>query len=696
MIEYEQKFIESVNQNYPKHGNEILTAYKFAYEKHDGILRKSGEPYIIHPLAVAQILIDNNMDYSTIMAGLLHDVVEDTEVTNDDIKNLFGDTVAKLVDGVTKIDALTCSKFNLTESDSIKHLLIAMGDDIRVIFIKLADRLHNMRTVKFLNRNKQISMAKETQELFIPIAERIGVRKLRTELQDLTFECLHPEEYYQIKGEFDRKFLKRKEKIEGIENSLKTLLSDSNISSVITSWPEQYFSIYKRQHSAGIGKIYNFLLIKVIVPTEHDCYKALGLIHKKFRPVPGQFVDYIAMPKKNGYQSIHSVLISDDSDITFKVLIRTEEMDKTCEYGVSASWQKKDSRFEYDKSIEKKNILKAIISGEENYSSNSDSFIDAIKTDLLPDVTWLLTPKLKPICVNADNPTVVDFAYAVHTSIGDNAIGAVVNGKKVSVTSLLSSGDEVEVLLSGTPKAPSRKWLFIAKTAYARKKIREYCVKHTTAKNIKLGGDILKDVLEKLGLNLTFEQIYNEVAKEFAYVSVEDMLASIGYGGVYINQIISLIHSTNMISNLDVPIEVDSRFAGIKLSLSKCCCPIFGDEIIGLRTKNAIAVHTENCTNIASVSPEKLIRLAWKNKSDRVFDVNLKITATDKINLASRIFGLISSQNVDISKIVAKKVNSKFCEIKVCFGVKNTVELSQMIEKIKTIPEIRTVERYFD
>ena len=697
MIDYEQDFISSVKQNYPKHSDKILEAYEFANKMHDGVKRKSGEPYIIHPLCVSKILIENNMDYSTLIAGLLHDVVEDTEVTLEEIKSRFGETVAKLVDGVTKIDEFTCTKYNLTEADSIKHLLLAMGNDIRVIFIKLADRLHNMRTVQFLKREKQLKMAEETQELFIPIAERIGVRKLRTELQDLTFKCMYPEEYNKIKAESDRKFEKRKDKIERIENTLAKILNENNIKNEILAWPEQYYSIFKRRKSKGIGKIYTFRLIKVIVPTEQDCYRALGLFHKKYRPVPGQFKDHIAVPKKNGYQSIHSVMVSEDSDITFKVMIRTAKMDKICEYGVSAIWQDKDSDFEFDENFEKKNNLKDIIFGEEDLSSSSVSFIDAIKTDLLPDVTWVLTPKQKPICVNANSPTVIDFAYAVHTSIGNNAIGALVNGKKVSVTHILSHGDMVEVLLSQKPKAPSRKWLFIVKTSYARKKIREYNAKNTTPENILTGKELLFKELKKIKISKPdLEQLFKNICKEFAFASVDDMLACIGYGGVNINQIISMIDTESKVVTVELPIIIPEELEKTRINLSKCCCPIFGDEIVGVKTKNCIAVHTSNCSNLNSINQDRLVSLKWENSSKMVFDVNLKVTATDKHKLAATILGFISDNKFDISKIVAKKVNSILCEFHICLGVKDIKELNTLIERIKTIPEVRTVTRYFD
>ena len=696
MASYDKEFISSVKQNYPKHSEMILNAYYYADKMHNGVLRKSGEPYIIHPVAVAQILIDNNMDYSTIIAGLLHDVVEDTDQTLEDIERLFGKTVAKLVDGVTKIDELTVKEFNLTEADSIKHLLLAMGDDVRVIFIKLADRLHNMRTIEYLKRDRQLKMAKETQELFIPIAERIGVRKLRTELQELTFKCMYPEEYASIKAEFDRKYEKRKDKIEDIERNLKKVLNDENIKNTITGWPEHYYSIFKRRKYQGISKIYNFMLFKVIVPTEQDCYRAMGLFHKKYKPVPGQIKDHIADPKKNGYRSIHSVMVSEDSDITFKVMIRTEEMDKTCEYGVSSCWQTKDSDKEFRKNYEKNNNLKDIIFGEETVNKSSVSFIDAIKTDLLPGVTWVLTPKLKPICVSADNPTVIDFAYALHTNIGNNAIRAIVNGKKSSLSTIIKNGDVVEVVLSKENKAPSRNWLFVAKTSSARKKIREFINKNTTPENIELGKQILQEELNKLSKTIEdLDAVYPKIVDEFRFLSKDDMYSSIGYKSITINQITKYIKD-NSAEYENSPVMVVGEENLTKITLPKCCCPIFGDEIVGVKSKNGVTVHTKNCLNLKGIDSSRIVDVAWKANPNCLFDVNLKIVAKDKPGYGWKLLKLIADGNYNMTKIVGKMVNSSDCEFNICVSVKNTAELNKLVSEIKTIEEVKTITRYFD
>lgn len=697
MAVYDQNFISSVKKNYPKHSEMILNAYYYADKMHSGILRKSGEPYIIHPVGVAQILIDNNMDYSTIMAGLLHDVVEDTDQTIEDIERLFGKTVAKLVDGVTKIDELRRKEFNLTEADSIKHLLLAMGDDVRVIFIKLADRLNNMRSIEFLRRERQLANAKETQELFIPIAERIGVRKLRTELQELTFKCMYPEEYNAIKTEFDRKYEKRKTKIEEIERTLKKVLDDAGVKNDITGWPEHYYSIFKRKKYQGIGKIYNFMLFKVIVPTEQDCYRAMGLFHKKYKPVPGQIKDHIADPKKNGYRSIHSVMVSEDSDITFKVMIRTEEMDKTCEYGVSSSWQTKDSDKDFYENYEKNNNLKDIIFGEETVNKNSVSFIDAIKMDLLPNVTWVLTPKFKPICVGADNPTAIDFAYALHTNIGNNAVGAIINGKKSSLATVLRNGDVVEIVLSKEDKSPSRNWLFVAKTSSARKKIREFINKNTTSDFINAGKKMLESELEKIGYSVKdLENVYDKINEEFRFASEDDMFASIGYKSITINQILKYLKTNKEELKESSPVVVldDDDFS--KISLPKCCCPILGDEIVGVKSKTGITVHAKNCTNLRNADSSKFVNVAWKTNPNCLFDVNLKIVAKDRLGFGWRLLKLISDGHYNMTKVVGRKVNVSDCEFNICASVKDINELNNLIDEIKSLDDIKSITRYFD
>lgn len=696
MNELNQAFIDSVKKNYPVNANKIIDAYKFADEAHRGVFRKSGEPYIVHPLAVAEILMENNMDYASIMAGLLHDVVEDTRFTRDDIKKRFGETVAKLVDGVTKIDNLTYKETNFTEADSIKRLLIAMGHDVRVIFIKLADRLHNMRTIQYLSREKQIKMATETRDLFIPIAERMGIRKIRSELQNLVFKCLYPDDYERIKQEFDAKFKKRAPKIKQIEANLSKILNENGIECTIVGWPEHYYSIFKKQNSAGIGKIYGLMLYKIIVPTELDCYKTLGILHKEYRHLPSQIKDFISFPKPNGYRSLHSVLVTKNFDITFKVMIRTKQMDDICEYGISSLWTNKDADVDFSENYEKYNDMKKIVLLEKKAIENSINFIDAIKRDLSQNTTWAFTPKFKPICLSSDHPTAIDFAYAVHTSVGDNAISAKINGKKASIGAEIKTGDVVEIVLSNEPKAPSRNWLMVATTTYARRKIREYISKHTTAENVEKGKAMLNAELEKMGHKLgDVVEVYSQIAKDFNFVSLDDMFASIGYKSITIQQITKYVHENEIMERYaqNAPVIVEGAEVFMNVSFPKCCSAIPGDEIVGVMSKNNLAIHTKNCVNVSKIDKSKLLNVSWKENIDREFNVNVKIMAKDSVGFGSRLLGEISKFGIDILKMEAKKINTNDCEFELGLSVKNSSEVNKLIEDLKSLKDVKSARR---
>ena len=699
MVELDNEFIEKVKANYPKTAEKIIDAYKFAVVAHGDIKRKSGEPYIIHPVAVAKILIDNDMDYSTIIAGLLHDVVEDTVFTTLDIKKRFGAVVAKLVDGVTKINSLDYSDMAQNEADSMRRLIIAMGNDLRVIFIKLADRLHNMRTIEFLKPEKQLKMATETGDIFIPIAEIIGLRKIRSELQNLVLKCLEPETYNRIKLDFDAKYAKKEKGIKVVEQTLFKSLKDVGINSQITAWPEHYYSIYKKLNTSGIGKIYGLFLVRIIVPTEMDCYKTLGVIHKIFNPLPNQMQDYIASPKPNGYKSLQSMVVSYENNITFKVMIRTPEMDRICEYGIASHWTDKDNDIKFDKSFESYNKLKEIVMSENSEFHNSTSFINAIKNDLKVTSTWVFTPKFKPICINIAKPTVIDFAYALHTSIGHNAEGAIVNGKKVPLKTELVSGDVVNVLVSETDKAPSREWLKIAKTTLAKKRIREYINKHMVSKFVKKGKDILTSEINKIGHELgDLVNKFDEIQKEFNFLNIDDMYASVGYNSITSDKLLNFVLEDDAVNDClkksPVVIEGSNRFSSVMFP--RCCTPVCGDEIIAILSNNKIAVHTKLCKHLEETQNANILKAAWRDGVKQKFNVVLKVIAKDKVGLASEIFGQISELKFNISKIIATLSGEKDCELEISVLLKNKNELDYLIKTIKKINGVKAVLRAFE
>ena len=699
MVELDNEFIEKVKANYPKTAEKIIEAYKFAVLAHGDIKRKSGEPYIVHPVAVAKILIDNDMDYSTIIAGLLHDVVEDTKFTTLDIKKKFGAVVAKLVDGVTKINSLDYSDIAQNEADSMRRLIIAMGNDLRVIFIKLADRLHNMRTIEFLKHERQIKMATETGDIFIPIAEIIGLRKIRSELQNLVLKCLEPETYNRIKLDFDAKYAKKEKGIKNVQQTLLKTLKDAGINSQITAWPEHYYSIYKKLNTSGIGKIYGLFLVRIIVPTEMDCYKTLGVIHKTFSPLPNQMQDYISSPKPNGYKSLQSMVVSYENNVTFKVMIRTPEMDRVCEYGIASHWTDKDNDIKFDKSFESYNKLKEIVMNENSEFHNSTSFINAIKNDLKVTSTWVFTPKFKPICINIAKPTVIDFAYALHTSIGHNAESAIVNGKKVPLKTELVSGDVVQVVVSETDKAPSREWLKIAKTTLAKKRIREYINKHMLSKFVKKGRDVLTSEIKNIGHELgDLVNKFDEIQKEFNFLNLDDMFASVGYNSITSEKLLSYVLEDDAVDEClkkaPVIIEGSNRFSSV--FFPRCCSAVPGDEIVAILSNNKIAVHTKLCKHLEETQNANILKAVWRDGVNQNFNVVLKVIAEDKVGLASEIFGQIADLNFNITKIVAMLSGEKDCELEISVSLKNCNELNNLIKTIKKINGVKAVLRAFE
>ncbi len=696
MPNYNKEFIQNITANYPISKDKIIEAYKFAYAAHDGLTRKSGEPYIIHPVSVAQILIDNNMDYPTIVAGLLHDVVEDTKVTTEEIKEKYGETVAKLVEGVTKIDAITLETNKLTESDSLRKLLLAMAEDIRIIFIKLADRLHNMRTIEFLSREKQLRMAKETQELFIPIAERIGVRKLRSELQALTFRCMHQEEYAKIKSELDEKLKAHEKDLELLEKEIKMILSHNRVQAEIVALPQNYYSIYKKMQGQGINKIYGLKSFKIIAQTELDCYKVLGLMHRAYTPIPSQIKDYIASPKANGYQSLNSALIAKGTDITFNIMIRTEQMDKNNEFGVSSLWRNKDNDKKYEDKFEKHNELKKIILGEEGFVASSDEFINVIKSDLMPYMTWVFTPEHKPVRISVKNPTAIDFAYIVHSDIGNNAVSAIINDNEMPLWTELKNGDEVEIIVSKSNKAPSRSWLAFAKTQYARKKIREYFKKNTNEKSTAQGKLILEKGLVGVSRSLAdFLAAFNDIQKEFNFTGLEDVYASCAVEPAIAGQVVDFIlrKDAEVLAVKHSPVLIENTENIVSIDIAKCCGAVGGDEIVGILSKNSVVVHHKDCKNIKLAGKSNLVDVKWRDNIKTMFETSLKIICKDVVGAVAMIFETIANQKIDISRTLAKRKNAEEGEIEITFKVDGKKALEQIIKKLEKLKVVKSVFR---
>lgn len=690
-------FVELVKRNYPKSAEKIISAYAFADAAHKDVKRRSGEPYITHPLEVAKILIDINMDYSTIMAGLLHDVVEDTDISLSDIAKKFGEVVAKLVDGVTKLSSFQAEQ--VSEEDNLKRLLLAMGDDIRVIFIKLADRLHNMRTISYLRRDRQVRMAEETLEIFIPIAERIGIRKFRSEMQNLTLECLNGEEYRRIKEKYDDIYAHKMPRVEQVQGEIEALMKKGGLKAKVDFWLEDYYSIYKKLGKDGLDKISGLVYFKVILPSELDCYLALGILHKNFTPLPGQLQDYIAEPKPNGYQSLQSALVSRNTNLTIKVMLRTAKMDKICEYGIASLWHDKDSDIESQEKYEKYNNLKQIMLSENSNFVSSRVFVDAIRSDLFSTSTWVFTPKFKAIRLGAENPTAIDFAYAVHSDIGDNSVGAIINGKKMPLSTTLKSGDVVEILLSEEKKAPSRSWINIAQTSNARNKIRDYIKRHTTPEYVKLGKSELGQALSEFGFSVgdvlaTFEQL----KAEYNFVDTNDMFASIGYKSITPQQAMAFVieqsEQENCKKSSPVKIEGSSKFSN--LNFARCCSAIPGDKIVGVLSRGGVTIHTANCPNLKKMERAEIVDAEWKSDLHRTFNVNLKVVATDKVGLLSEISEVFALKGINISKVELKTTPNSEIEMEMSLDILNEKQLNNVTKELKNLDSVKFVSRFFD
>jgi len=542
-------------------------------------------------------------------------------------------------------------------------------------------------------------MANETSELFIPIAERIGIRKIRSELQELTFKCLHPDEYNKIKIGFDKKLEEEKLKIGGIETEIQDCLAQYNVKSKVYGWPERYYSIYKKMQTKGMGKVFGLILLKVIVDTDLDCYKVLGILHSKYDHIPSQIKDFIAQEKPNGYKSLHTVLMTKDGELMFKVMIRTKKMDKVCEYGIASSWLKKDSDIDFFEKFERYNSFKKIVLSEKDEIENTDAFIDAIKIDLSSKTTWVFNSDFKPICLKSDKPTAIDFAYALGTKIGHNAVSAIINNKKASIGTELSSGDVVEIIVSETDKSPSRNWLFVVKTSEARKKIKEFINNNTTQEYIDIGRKELGDELEKLDYSVgDLVAHFNDIKKEFDFSSIDDMFASIGYKSITKNQLLKYLtqKTDNKKLSDNFPVEIEGATGYFNINFPKCCSAIPGDEICGVMSRNGISIHNTDCINLKRIKNIIKLKASWKDNTEQTFNVNLKIIARNKFGFAAKLFSLISSDNINMSKIEAKVTKENECEFKLNVSVKNIVELDRLINNIKSIEEIKCVTRAFE
>ena len=705
----------------------VNKAFNLAFEAHKEQKRDSGEPYIIHPIEVATILAELGMDTSTIVAGLLHDVIEDTEYTYDDIKKIFGEEVANLVSGVTKITKMEYKSKEEQQADNFRKMLLAMADDIRVIIIKLADRLHNMRTLKYRKKEKQKKTAMETLDIYAPLAHRLGISKIKWELEDLSFRYIHEEEYYDLVKQVAEKRAEREIYIKNIIEEMYNKLEEAGIDSDIDGRPKHFFSIYKKMvnKNKSIEQIFDLTAIRVLVNTVKDCYEVLGIVHTIYKPIPGRFKDYIAMPKPNMYQSLHTTVIGPQGK-TFEIQIRTFEMHRTAEYGIAAHWKYKegDNNSETkEKNFESKLVWLRDMLEFQKETADAEEFIEGFKIDLFTDEIFLFTPK--GVVIDLPNgATPIDFAYRIHTDIGNKCVGAKVNGKIVSLDYKLKTGEIVEVLTSNNAKGPNIDWLNIAKSNQAKSKIRSWFKKSKKEENISKGKDVFEKELKKQGVHfadIAKGETYEKFVKRNNINCMDDLYALIGLGAISASSFIWKLKDENkskdekvIEENTNKIIEenifkakrktVDNTVGitvkgvdNIMIRFAKCCNPVPGDDIMGYITKGrGVSVHRADCGNLKSLIMEdgaKVVDVSWGSSNGRAYIAEIQVKAEDIGELLTDIMGVISELNLQLNAVNAKSAKGRIAYVNIKVKIDSVDILKNLMRKIRHLKGVIDVYR---
>ena len=701
----------------------IRRAYEIAFKAHDGQFRHSGEPYIIHPVQVAQILYKLGMDSESMVAALLHDVVEDTELTEDDVKKEFGEDVANLVEGVTKLGKVPLFTKEEQQAENVRKMLMAMSQDIRVIIIKLADRIHNMRTLAFMKPHKRREKAQETLEIYAPIAHRLGIRGVKEELEDLAISYLDPVAYKEIQDLLEQQQSKRKEYLDNIQKKICDRVRQVIPNCNITGRVKSVHGIYRKMYMQGkdFDEIYDIYAVRIIVDDVIDCYNCLGIIHDMFKSIPGRFKDYISTPKANMYQSLHTTVIG-EGGIPFEVQIRTWEMHRTAEYGVAAHWKYKLGMNGRQKFEEKFSWIRQLLESQ-TVSENPEDIVNTIKTDLVQEEVFVFTPKGSVISLPA-GATVVDFAYAIHSAVGNRMVGAKVDGRIVPIDYVVKTGEIVEIITSSQQgKGPSRDWLKFVKTSGARNKIRSWFKKERRDENILEGKLEIEREFRRNFIRLNdddFEKFITVIAQRQRFSTSEDFYAAIGYGGVSINKMMPHIKDEYVkmfkqpeekqedVIRITKPAQKRSKskdgvvIEGIEnclIKFSKCCSPLPGDQIIGFITRgHGVSIHKRDCTNVPKVielaaEPERWISASWDNDIKEEFTATLSITCLDRVGLMADISKVIADMRVMIYGINTKSKKDGRASIELTIAVNGIEHLQSVMSKINKINGILDVER---
>ena len=704
----------------------VNKAFNLAFEAHKEQKRESGEPYIIHPIDVAVILAELGMDTSTIVAGLLHDVIEDTDYTYEDIKNIFSEEIANLVGGVTKITKMEYKSKEEQQADNFRKMLLAMANDIRVIIIKLADRLHNMRTLKYMPKEKQKRISKETLDIYAPIAHRLGISKVKWELEDLCFRYLHEEEYYDLVNQIAEKRVERETYIAKTIEDLYGKLEEAGIDSDIDGRPKHFYSIYRKMvtKNKSIEQIFDLTAIRILVNSVKDCYEVLGIVHTIYKPIPGRFKDYIAMPKPNMYQSLHTTVIGPQGK-TFEIQIRTFEMHKTAEYGIAAHWKYKegDTCDSKEKTFENKLAWLRDMLEWQKETSDAQEFMEGFKINLFTDEIFLFTPK--GVVIDLPNgATPIDFAYRIHTDIGNKCVGAKVNGKIVPLDYQLKTGQIVEILTSNSSKGPNMDWLNIAKSNQAKSKIRAWFKKAKKEENITKGKEVFERELKKQGVHyadIAKGESYDKFIKRYNINCMDDLYALVGLGAIVASSFILKLKEESLSKdektkeeNLNKAIEEnisktekrkkENNYGvtvrgedNLMVRFAKCCNPVPGDDILGYITKGrGVSIHRRDCSNLQNLieeDPQKVVDVAWGVAKGVAYMAEIQVKTEDIPGVLSNIMNVIMESKLPLNALNAKSAKSNLAYVNIKVKIDTIEQLKELMRKIRKLTGVMDVYR---
>ena len=702
----------------------IMKAYNYAVEHHGEQKRRSGEPYIIHPLNVAYILAGVGLDEATICAALLHDVVEDTDATDADLRKDFGDEIADMVAGVTKLETMQFTTVEEQQVEDYRKMFLAMGKDIRVIILKIADRLHNMRTLKYLKRDRQIANAKETMEIYAPLANRLGLYSMKWELEDLSFKYLYPEEYHELVEGINKKREERLKFIEKIMADIRVQLKKQHIDAEVTGRAKHLYSIYRKmkRDNKTLDQIYDLFALRILVNSIKDCYAALGVVHEMYSPMPGRFKDYIAVPKPNMYQSIHTTLLG-DKGTPFEVQIRTWDMHRIAEYGIAAHWAYKEASYFGKKQsvkVEEDKLawLRESLEWQKDMQDPQE-FLTTLKTELFEDEVYVFTPK-GAIKILPRNATPIDFAYSIHEEIGNHMTGCKINSKMMPIITPLKSGDIIEIITSDNSKGPSRDWLKFVKSTKAKNKINGWFKKAEKSENIEKGKDLIEKEIKRIGMSHVelFKQEYiDAMLDRYKYKNLEDMYAAVGFGANSAVKVIARMlqeyRKEHQEENVEEKIEelrkqkeskqkpsssgvVVEGIDNCLVKLSKCCNPLPGDEIIGYITKGrGVSVHRKDCVNVKDLLTEenRIIDVKWYEEAKENYNVTLEVLANDRKGLLVDILNTVKETKANLMGVSTKTTKERIAIMDIDLEVENIEELNKVIRNIKKVDSVYEVRR---